>query len=145
MDRFKASFSALTTSFIVCAIAAGAFVYGWYELKLPFLRTEAFLIAMTLIAIGLLTVLVFQSIRLGSTASSIAKGMAESMLTYSRELFTELYRGSPVPYLVINSRCTIDSANLAAIRLFGVQEGWFEGKKIFDYIEGNDQQSVDLI
>ncbi len=145
MDRFKASLSAVMTSFIVFAIATGAFVYGWYELKLPFLRTEAFLIGMTLLAIGLLTVLVFQSIRLGVTASSIAKSMAESMLTYSRELFTELYRGSPVPYLVINSRCTIDSANLAAIRLFGVEEGWFEGKKIFDYVQGDDQQRVSLI
>ena len=145
MDRFKASASAITTSFIVFALTTGAFVYGWYELKLPFLETEGFLIAMTLIAIGLLTVLVFQSIRLGITASSIARGMAESMLTYSRELFTELYRGSPVPYLVINKRCTVDSANLAAIRLFGVEEGWFEGKNIFDYVEGTDQQRIALI
>jgi PAS domain S-box-containing protein len=129
----------------VCIVAIGAFMYLWFELELPFLRTEGFLLSVVFFAIALLTVTVYQSIRISVTASTMAKGMAESMLIYSRELFTELYRGSPVPYLVIDSGLTIDSANLAAVRLFGVEEGWLPGKKIFDFIKGENEQRTALI
>jgi PAS domain S-box-containing protein len=71
--------------------------------------------------------------------------MAKNMLVDSRELFTELYRGSPVPYIVIDDQLRVDSVNYAAIRLFGVEEGWLEGKKIFDFIGGEDETRIALI
>ncbi len=136
---------AFVYALVTCVFAMGIFVYVWFELEHPLLKTEGFLISMILLSVGLLTVLVFQSARLSITASSMARGMAESMLIYSRELFTELYRGSPVPYLVIRSNGTVDSANLAAIRLFGVEAGWLEGKNIFNYVLGENQDRVALI
>ena len=145
MQSSSANIRAFLFAMQVCIVATVSFVYAWYELKVSFLRSEAFLIGAVLTSIALLTVIVFQSIRVSMTASTMARGMAESMLIYSRELFTELYRGSPVPYLVIDSRGAVDSANLAAIRLFGVQEGWFQGRKIFEYITGDDEQRVALI
>ncbi len=129
----------------VCIVTTAAFVYLWFELEYPFFRTEGFLIGIVFFSIALLTVTIYQSIRISATAGAMAKGMAESMLIYSRELFTELYRGSPVPYLVIDSGLTIDSANLAAIRLFGVEEGWLPGKNIFDSIQSDDDQRISLI
>ncbi len=145
MNKTSANIRAFLFALQTCVIASASFVYAWFELKTPFLRTESFIIILALVSIALLTVFVFQSIRVSVTASSMAKGMAESMLIYSRELFTELYRGSPVPYLVIDGDGRVDSANLAAIRLFGVQDGWFEGKKIFDFIQGDDEQRTALI
>lgn len=145
MKNSTANMHAFFFALQACVVASAAFVYAWFVLKLPFLRTEEFLIGLVFASIALFTVFVFQSIRVSVAASSIAKGMAESMLMYSRELFTELYRGSPVPYLVVDESTTIDSANLAAIRLFGVQEGWFEGKRIFDFIGGEDEHRVALI
>lgn len=136
---------ALLYALQVCVVATAAFWYAWVYLKIPFLHTEKFLIAMVFLVIALLTVVVFQSIRVSITASHIAKGMAEDMLVYSRELFTELYRGSPVPYLVIDARHHVDSANYAAVRLFGVEEGWLEGKNIFEYVRGKDETYTALI
>lgn len=145
MQRSSSNARAFIFASQVCAVSTAAFWYAWVYLQLPFLRTEKFLIGVVLVAIALLTVFVFQSIRVSITASHIAKGMAENMLVYSRELFTELYRGSPVPYLVINAQHSIDSANLAAVRLFGVGEGWLEGKNIFEYIRGEDETRTALI
>ena len=129
----------------VCIISTAAFWYTWVYLQIPFLRTEKFLIGTVLVAIALLTVFVFQSIRVSITASHIAKGMAKNMLVDSHELFTELYRGSPVPYIVIDDQLRVDSVNYAAIRLFGVDEGWLEGKNIFDFIGGEDETRIALI
>jgi PAS domain S-box-containing protein len=50
-----------------------------------------------------------------------------------------------VPYLVIGADGTIDSANLAAIRLFGVSEEWFHGKNIFNYIKSDDEHQSSLV
>jgi two-component system phosphate regulon sensor histidine kinase PhoR len=145
MSGSSHAIKAFLYALIVCGVAIGGFWYLWFELELPFLRTEAFLLGAVFFGIALLAVTVYQSIRISATASSMAKGMAESMLIYSRELFTELYRGSPVPYLVIDSGLTVDSANLAAVRLFGVEEGWLPGKKVFDFITGDDEHRVALI
>lgn len=145
MDSSKATMRALLFATQVCVVLVAVFWYCWVYLELPFLHTEKFLIAMVLFAIALFTVVVFQSIRVSITATNLAKGMAADMLVYSRELFTELYRGSPVPYLVISANNSVDSANYAALRLFGVGEGWLEGKDIFDFIRGKDETYTSLI
>jgi len=145
MSRSSSNARAFIFAAQVCIVSTAGFWYAWTYLNAPFLRTEKFLIGTVLVAIALLTVFVFQSIRVSITASHLAKGMAANMLVYSRELFTELYRGSPVPYLVIDHHHTVDSVNLAALRLFGVGEGWLEGKNIFEYIRGGDETRTALI
>jgi PAS domain S-box-containing protein len=144
MDR-GANFRAAFVAFAVCAAASVGFVYFWYEVKLPFLRTQEFFLGLVAASIALLTIIVFQSFRVSVTASALAQDMAENMLIYSRELFTELYRGSPVPYFVITHDLTIESANLAAVRLFGVEQGWLEGKDILEYLQSENEQRVPLI
>ncbi len=135
MRNRTSSAHAFGYAFVTLASLLGGFYYLWFVARLPFFHTELFLIIICLLTIALLTVIVFQSARLASTASLIAQGMAEDMLMYSKELFTELYRGSPVPYLLINDDSTVDSTNLAALRLFGVEDGWFQGKYIFEYLK----------
>src|SRR5690349_9063299 len=130
MNRQGTNFRAAFFSFSVCLASSVTFIYVWYVKKPQFFYTTEFIFAIVSICIGLLAIIVFQSLRVSIAASSLAEGMAESMMTYSRELFAELYRGSPVPYLVVNHELKVDSANLAAIRLFGVQQGWLEGKDI---------------
>ncbi len=121
------------------------FLYVWYERKPQILHTTEFIFGIVSISIALLSILVFQSLRTSIAASTIAEGMAENMMTYSRELFTELYRGSPVPYLVIDKDLKVDSANLAAIRLFGVEQGFLEGKNILEFLESEKEERVPLV
>jgi len=145
MSDSRSTTQALLFALITCGVLIGAFWYGWVYLRIPFLHTEQFLIGVVFLVIALITVVVFQSIRISVTATHIAKGMAKNMLVDSRELFTELYRGSPVPYIVIDDRLHVDSVNYAAIRLFGVEEGWLEGKRIFDFIGGENETKIGLI
>lgn len=144
MTRSSIDIRAYVYAFVTLVLTFGGFLFLWYRLKPPFLRTETYAILASLIVVGLFTVIVFQSARLSRTASLMAQGMAESMLSYSKELFTELYRGSPVPYILIGKNGTIDSANLAAIRLFGVEEGWLQGKIIFDLLQEENEEGNKL-
>ncbi len=66
-------------------------------------------------------------------ARSIAKDMTKNMLMYSREFFSELYRGSPVPYVVVDLNGTIESINLAAARFFGVAQQALDGKNVYTF------------
>jgi PAS domain S-box-containing protein len=136
---------AFLVAFAVMIASFATFIFFWYELRLPILRTESFLLAVVSAAIALLTVIIFQSFRVSIAASSIAEEMAESTLVNSRELFTELYRGSPVPYLVVGKKGMVDSANIAAVRLFGVEMGWFEGKDIFRFLNSEKAERISLI
>ncbi|HEY0964425.1 MAG TPA: ATP-binding protein [Candidatus Paceibacterota bacterium] len=75
----------------------------------------------------------------------IEKRLAESMLVNANEMYTELYKNSPVPYLLIDTAGHIRSANLAARRLLGRAEGKVEGLNIFTYIITNEAQHLDLL
>lgn len=147
MTRSSTDIRAYAYALVTLVVTIGGFLYLWLILEPAFLMSQEFVVAVCFVVVALVTVIVFQSARLSSTASVMAESMAESMLMYSKELFTELYRGSPVPYLLIDENGHVDSANLAAIRLFGVQEGWFQGKLIFDYLhpEKEDDVHIDLI
>jgi PAS domain S-box-containing protein len=147
MERSSSGLRAYAYAFVTLCVTLGIFLYLWLVVEPAFFVSEEFIAGLCFVVVALLTVIVFQAARMSSTASALAQGMAESMLMYSKELFTELYRGSPVPYLLIDQDGRVDSANLAAIRLFGVQEGWFQGKLIFDYLqaEKEDDIHIDLI
>ncbi len=145
MQPSSINIRAFLFAFAVMSVVFATFIFLWYEIRLPILRTEQFVLAVVSASIALLTVIVFQSFRVSVAASNIAEEMAENKLVNSRELFTELYRGSPVPYLVITKNGLVDSANYAAVRLFGVEIGWFDGKDIFDYLNSENVQRVSLM
>jgi PAS domain S-box-containing protein len=145
MHQSGTNFRAAFFSFAVCLAASVAFIYIWYEIKPQILYTTEFIFGTVSISIALLSILVFQSFRVTIAASSLAEGIAENIMTYSHELFTELYRGSPVPYLVISRDFTVDSANLAAIRLFGIEQGWLDGKDILEFLESEEEERLPLV
>lgn len=145
MRQSGTNFRAAFFSFAVCLAASVSFLYVWYEKKPQVLHTTEFIFALVSISIALLSIIVYQSFRVSIAASLLAEGMAEDLMTYSRELFAELYRGSPVPYLVVNNSMQIDSANLAAVRLFGVEQGWLEGKYVLDLLQGDTEDRLPLV
>ncbi len=98
------------------------------------LYSEFALVAAIFLSISLITVTVYQSIRINETAQSIATGMANNMALYSRELSTQLFRGSPVPYILINSKFRIESLNIAAVRLFMTKDNALDGQDVLDLL-----------
>ncbi len=107
-----------------------------------------YLLATLFFAGSLIAVIVFQALHIKDDATKLAHGlaqnMAKDMFISSRELFSELYRGSPVPYVIITGDGFVSSTNASAIRLFGITEGELDGKNIFEYIEGDDEVKVGM-
>ena len=75
----------------------------------------------------------------------IKKSQAENLIISSQEMYTELYKNSPVPYLLIDREGTVRSGNLAAKRLLGISQGKIEGINVFTRIICDDLQHLDLL
>ncbi len=110
-----------------------------------YLQSDVFVIGSIIFIIALITVVTYQSIRIHDSAEHLAENIAQDILLYSHELFSELYRSSPVPYILIDSDGIIESTNLAAVRLFHVSDGELSGAEVFNLLESDDANRVGLI
>ena len=63
----------------------------------------------------------------------------------SEELYAQLYKNSPVPYLILDGSGFVRSANLAAVRLMGLKESDLRGGYIFTQIEGAEENHLDFL
>lgn len=100
---------------------------------------DAFYIILFL-ALALMTVAFHQSLVISMSARSLARHMTKEMLIYSREFFSELYRGSPVPYVVTSEEGVVESINLAAARFFGVTQDALDGENIYSFFVDDDEE-----
>lgn len=88
---------------------------------------------------------VYDMLQLEGKTDEVKKAVTETMLVSTNEMYTELYKNSPVPYLLIDSVGHVRSANIAARRLFGRAEGRLEGVNIFSYITSDEPQHLDFL
>ncbi len=108
-------------------------------------HTTAKYFAYCFLAIIFLTVTnLIQLLHTTGTARIIAAAMNED-LTASNELFHELYKNSPVPYLRMKRNGTIISVNNAMLRFFKVEEGRLDGLDIFSLLTVSDTQKSELL
>ncbi len=137
----------LIAGVVFVALSAGLYAVGLNHYLQAF-ATERFLLGALFISVALLTVIIVQSFRVSADAAqmaaTLAPGLATELLSSSHELFIELYRSSPVPYVLIDSHGIVLSTNMSAVRLFAMTEGDIDGKNIFDYLEGDNEQRVAL-
>lgn len=73
--------------------------------------------------------------------NSFAKDLAFS----SEELYVQLYKNSPIPYLLIDMDGHVQSANIAAVRLLGVQQGKVNGINVFSNIQCDVLEHLDFL
>ncbi len=126
------------------ALLVGMFAL-WVSFPIPPAYQRGILLCALIVCIGLITALIYQSQKTYINAQSIAEGMAQDMLVYSHELFSELYRSSPVPYILIDIDGHIESVNFSTARLFNVEINALNGLDVFTFIEGDDEHRVALI
>ena len=62
-------------------------------------------------------------------------------LEASRDNYTELYEFAPVGYLTLNSNAVIQTANLTATRLFGLDRSGLIHSKLAKHIAPQDQDT----
>jgi PAS domain S-box-containing protein len=84
-----------------------------------------------------------------STASELAAALEQTIeknQTFSsEEMYIQLYKNSPVPYILITSQGVVESANIAAVRLFGLTQDHIKGFSIFEKIKTTDTAHMDFL
>lgn len=63
----------------------------------------------------------------------------------AKELYTELYQNSPVPYMIIDFEGDIISANLAASRIFGLSQSKITGTNVFTKLQGESTDHFEML
>ena len=86
--------------------------------------------------------IVYQSFRIGHKAKDLAAQMTGD-LSSAKELFSNLFHHSPIPYLTIDHHGKINLANTAAIRLFKVTRGALDGLNVFDLLTKEEEDGGD--
>lgn len=88
---------------------------------------------------------VYDIARSAETAEELKKNVAMDLAVSSEELYLQLYRNSPVPYLIIDTEGNTKSANIAAVRMLGVTQNRIKGMNVFDQLGCEDQEHLDLL
>lgn len=76
---------------------------------------------------------------------SLEKNLAENLIFASRELYTELFQNSPVPYFLITLDGEVKSANLAGHRMLGLRKGQEVGLNVFRYIHCEESSHLEIL
>lgn len=142
--QFSAKLALLISS-IVCTILIGVMAVVLVKVDIPTQLMPSIVVVTTFFCIALISVVVYQSLRIFESAHTLAQGITKEMIANSHDLFTVLYRNSPVPYLLINEDGTTESVNFATARLFNTEITNLEDINIFACIEGDDEQKISLI
>ena len=136
---------ALKISGSVCVglIVVAVFVLNTFTI--PPNHIDTVVAILVIMCIALITTTIHQTLQITETAKSIAENMTETLLLYSQELFTELYRNGPVPYMVIDAHGVIETINFASARLFHIEQKALTGINAFTFLEGEDEDKLALI
>ncbi len=145
MEKSSPKNSALIASGTVGAILVIAILFLWPPSFASIEKQTTVLFFVLVGAIGLLMIVVYQWFTFQEGAKSLARTMTEDMLASSHELFYELYRSSPVAYVLVDVSGTIESTNLATVRLFNVEIGALDGLSLFDFIVESDEHNMALL
>jgi PAS domain S-box-containing protein len=76
---------------------------------------------------------------------ALEKTIEKNQTFSSEEMYIQLYKNSPIPYILITSQGVVESANIAAVRLFGLTQAHIKGFNIFEKIKTTDNAHMDFL
>jgi PAS domain S-box-containing protein len=87
----------------------------------------------------------FEAVKAGEVTVELKQMMATDRVVSSDELYLQLYKNSPVPYLILDSLGRVKSANISALRLLGINQNRVKGYKIFEQLKSEKKEHIDLL
>jgi PAS domain S-box-containing protein len=87
----------------------------------------------------------FDTNRSALETEEIKKSMAKDLAISSDQLYLQLYKNSPVPYVIIDFDGHVKSANIAAVRMFGEKQTSITGLNVFDRLESDDPNHLQFL
>jgi PAS domain S-box-containing protein len=88
---------------------------------------------------------VYDIARSTETSEELKKSVAMDLAVTTEELYIQLYKNSPVPYLIINTDGHIKSANTSAVRMIGVSQTKVKGINVFSRLQCDELEHLDLL
>lgn len=88
---------------------------------------------------------IFDLTRANETSEELKKSVALDLAVSSEELYVQLYKNSPVPYVIIDEEGHIKSANIAAVRMLGVSQTKVKGINVFSRLQCEELEHLDLL
>lgn len=87
----------------------------------------------------------FDMTRAAANTDELKNSVAVDLAISSEELYVQLYKNSPVPYLILDSEGSVKSANIAAIRMLGTTQKKIKGIDIFSYLQSDKLEHLDFL
>ncbi|MCB9818333.1 PAS domain-containing sensor histidine kinase [Candidatus Nomurabacteria bacterium] len=78
-------------------------------------------------------------------SEELKKSVAVDLAVSSDELYVQLYKNSPVPYLIIDFEGHVKSANIAAVRMLGEKQTSVNGLNIFSRLRCDELEHLDFL
>lgn len=141
------SVRAFLTSLALFVVYALLLLAVWDTLAMPMVDSRIAL-AIGIFSALLLSLNIYQVETRTVPRSERSRDDAPSLkktLRSLEDLFLKIYKGAPVPYVIIDGKGMIVSANSAALRLFGVEEAVLRETSLFARLHGEAEQRVALI
>lgn len=88
---------------------------------------------------------IFDAAQASEMSFKIKNSGATDLAVSSRELYVQLYKNSPIPYIIINFEGNIKSANIAAVRILGKKQSSVNGLNIFSRLRSDDLEHLDFL
>ncbi len=138
----------LIAAAVLIALSVAAVMLTQY-VKVPANQADEYVLMAALFTIALISVIVYRSLALSKEtidmATDLAHDLAERFIASSQELSTEMYRSSPVPYVIVGGDGVVISANMSALRLFGTTENALNGENIFMRLASDEHDRITLV
>ncbi len=129
--RFSFSRRLLQNIFLLLALCSVVSVLFLFRLTIESFATQVNFFWVVVAATVATAMALFLLSIINYRVAALAESRTENLLE-TQKLFVELYRNSPVPYVLIDRSGKVTYPNHAAVRLFGFVDAQFEGQNIFD-------------
>lgn len=87
----------------------------------------------------------FDLTKAGQISEELKKSLTKDLAFSSEELYVQLYKNSPVPYLIIDTEGYIKSANVSAVRTLGEKQTKINGENIFSRVDSEESQHLEFL
>ena len=107
--------------------------------------TDLLLFIASVIGIFFIAKSVFYTSQPNQTIGRRKNKSTSEKLPPSKEIYLQIYENSPVPYMIIDTKGTIKSANVAAVRMLGVKQNKVEGVDVFTKLRCENIEHLDFL
>jgi PAS domain S-box-containing protein len=135
----------LTQAIVLFVVLLIAIILGVFLIDFSKLNTRALLFISAIMCAFFIAKNVYDNAAAEDFSEEVDKNFTENLIYASKELYTELYQNSPVPYLLIDVDGCIKSANLAAHRLLGLTKGKEAAVNVFNQIVSEEEHHIDFL